>query len=68
MICGSTSSRLDCVLMQTTSGFVASTFSKSVVILTSHGPAEQLADGLALFGGVGDDAAGELDVLRAGRG
>ena len=29
-ICGSTSFRLDCVLMQTTSGFVASTFSKSV--------------------------------------
>ena len=36
-ICGSTSFKLDCVLMQTTSGLVASTFSKSVVILTSHG-------------------------------
>ena len=35
--CGSISSRLLCVLMQTTSGFRARTASKSVVILTSHG-------------------------------
>jgi hypothetical protein len=38
--------------MQTTSGFVASTASKSVVMRTSQAVAEQLADGLALLGGV----------------
>ena len=53
------------MLMQTTSGFLASTASKSVVILTSHGRSEQLADGLPLLGGVGDDDADEVDVLRA---
>ena len=53
------------MLMQTTSGFWARTASKSVVILTSHGRSEQLADGLPLFGGVGDDDADEVDVLRA---
>ncbi len=36
-ICGSISSRLLCVLMHTTSGFLASTAAKSVVIFTSQG-------------------------------
>ena len=59
------SCRLLCVLMQTTSGLVsASTFSKSVVIFTSHGRPSSSPTVLPSLAGLVTMHAGEVDVLR----